>query len=128
MLSEKHEEEFVIPLKTHSFALYPSAAQERLSEGIIADAFSIDVRHVRAMNSFVKDLLISRAIEAGYISPSWSPRSRHFAGILDELSRSILGHWAKLLTPIEREERRHVLFVIRVVRRQFNIEREITNV
>lgn len=128
MLSEKYEEEFAIPLKTHSLALYPSAAQERLSEGVVADAFGIDVRHVRAMNSFVKDLLISRAIEAGYIRSNWSPRSRHFAGILDELSRSILGHWAKLLTPVEREERRHVLFVIRIVRRQFNIEREIANV
>lgn len=110
--------EFRLPV-----ALYPTAAQDRLSDGQIADYFQQDVRHVRAMMSFTKDLLISRAIEGGYVQREWVPKATYFPAILDELSRAIFGHWSKLLTPIEREERRHVAFVLRVIRRQY-INRE----
>jgi len=104
-------------------SLYPTAIQDRLSEGMIADLFSIDVRHVRAMIAFTKDLLISRAIEHGYISRDWEPKSRYYTEVLEELNRAIMGHWSKLLTEVEREERRHVQFVLRVLRRQhFNRE------
>lgn len=105
-------------------ALYPTAAHERLSDGMVADMFRIDVREVRAHNSFVRDLLISRAIEAGYIRQDWTPKQRTLHSFLDELSHAILGHWSRLLTPVELEERLHVLFVIRVMRKRYlNTER-----
>lgn len=105
-------------------SLYPTAAQEHVTEGMLADMFRLDVREVRAMNAFTHDLLISRAIEAGYISLTWSPRSHSFPSVLEELSRAILGHWSRLLTTTEREERRHVLFVIRALRRQYYAQDE----
>lgn len=105
-------------------SLYPTAAQERVSEGMLADMFQLDVREVRAMNAFTHDLLISRAIEAGYVSIEWCPRSHNFPNVLEELSRACLGHWSKLLTATEREERRHVLFVIRALRRQYHAQTE----
>lgn len=101
-------------------SLYPTAAQSRCTEGQVADFFMIDIRHVRAMNSFTKDLLISRAIEGGYVPREWTPRSCDFHRLLDELSRAIMAHWSILLTQTEREERRHVLFVVRILRRRFN--------
>lgn len=104
-------------------SLYPTAAQDRLTEGQVADLFAIDIREVRAMNSWSKDLLISRAIEANYIPRDWKPRSHNLGFALDELSHATCGHWSRLLSPTEREERRHVQFVLRVLRRQFNTER-----
>lgn len=101
-------------------SLYPTAAQNRVTDGQLADFFMLDIRFVRAMNSFTKDLLISRAIEGGYVKPGWTPKSSDFPRLLEELSRMIMGHWSILLTSTEREERRHVLFVIRVMRRTFN--------
>lgn len=100
-------------------ALYPTAAQDRLSDGMVADMFQLDVRYVRAMNSFTRDLLVSRAIERGYVPKEWAPRSHLYAIALEELSRAMLGHWSKLLTAVEREERRHVQFVLRIQRRQY---------
>lgn len=101
-------------------SLYPTAAQNRCTEGQLADFFLLDIRYVRAMNAFTKDLLISRAIEGGYVSRSWTPKSVEYPRLLEDLSRSIMGHWSILLTSTEREERRHVLFVLRVLRRSFN--------
>lgn len=101
-------------------SLYPTAAQERISEGTLADMFQIDIREVRAMNAFTTDLLISRAIEGGFISKEWTPRSHTMSSALEELSRAIFGHWSKLLTQTERDERRHVSFVLRVFKRQFS--------
>jgi ATP-dependent RNA circularization protein (DNA/RNA ligase family) len=100
-------------------ALFPTAAQDHLSEGMVADYFRVDVRYVRAMYSFTKDLLISRAIEMGFIPRDWTPKSSYYSDLLDELSRAILGHWSKLLTETEREERRHVQFVLRTLRRRY---------
>lgn len=111
--------------RQYPLALFPTAAQDRCSEGWVADAFLIDVREVRAMNLFTSELLISRAREGGYVPISWEPRSRVYSAILDELSRVILGHWSKLLTQTEREERRHVQFVLRVMRRQYYPERNL---
>lgn len=102
------------------FSLYPSAAAERISDGLLADALVLDVREVRARSSFAKDVLISRAIEQGYIPRDWTPRNYAFNRLLDELSHCIQGHWSKLLTPVEREERIHVLFVLKVIRTKFN--------
>lgn len=100
-------------------ALYPTAAQERIADGLLADMFQLDVREVRAMNAFMHDLLISRAIEGGYIKSDWTPKAHGLAATLDELSKAIFGHWSKLLTQVERDERRHVLFVLRILKRQF---------
>lgn len=100
-------------------SLYPTAAQDRLTEGSVADIFKEDVRHVRAMNAFTRDLLVSRAIERGYIARDWAAKSHLYSVMLEELSRAILGHWSKLLTEVEREERRHVLFVLRVMRSRY---------
>jgi len=111
--------EFRLPV-----ALFPTAAQDRLTEGMIADYFGLDIRHVRAMLIFSRDLLISRAIEAGFVPRNWEPKSRYYHEALDELSRAIMGHWSRLLTSVEREERRHVQFVLRVMRRQYFNTRE----
>lgn len=100
-------------------SLYPSAAAERISDGLLADALGLDVREVRAKSSFAKDLLISRAIEQGYIHSGWIPRNYAFSKLLDELSHAIQGHWSKLLTPVEREERIHVLFVLKFIRTRY---------
>lgn len=105
-------------------ALYPTAAQERVSEGLLAHMFLLDIREVRAMNAFTHDLLISRAREGSYVPIKWEPRARDYFSVLNELSRAVLGHWSKLLTPTEREERRHVQFVLRVIRRQYQPERD----
>lgn len=99
-------------------ALFPTAAQERLTDGQVADSFGLDVREVRAFNSFARDLLASRAIEGGYVHKDWSSKQRTFSGFLDEISHATMGHWSKLLTPVEREERQHVLFILRVMRKQ----------
>lgn len=107
-------DEFKLPT-----ALFPTAAQDRISDTILADALKLDIDCVRAMNCFTRDLLISRAIEDGYIRPTWSPRGLTYNAVLDELSRAIMGHWSKLLTQAERDERRHVQFVLRIVRRQY---------
>jgi hypothetical protein len=109
-------------------SLFPTAAQDRLSEKILTEAFSIELSYVRAMNSFTRDLLISRAIEGHFVPRGWAPRSHSYAAALDELSHAILGHWSKLLTPTEREERRHVLFVFRILRRQYSTERNVNYV
>lgn len=100
-------------------ALFPTAVHDRFTEGMIADIFQLHIGEVRAHLSFTRDLLISRAIEAGHVRPGWSPLSYHYFAMLDELSRAISGHWSKLLTEVEREERRHVQFVLRIMRRQY---------
>lgn len=107
----------VLPL-----ALYPTAAQDRLTPEQIAFLFEQDIREVRAMLAHTHDLLISRAREGRYVAIDWIPRSREYASVLSELSRSIFGHWSKLLTTTEREERRHVQFVLRVMRRQYQLD------
>lgn len=101
-------------------SLFPTAAQAGLSDGLVADIFSLDVRVVRAQNAFTRDLLASRAIEMHYIPRDWEPRSHYYDQWLSELSQAILGHWSKLLTASEREERLHVLFVLRVQMKKFN--------
>lgn len=111
----------VLPLP---MPLFPTAASERISDGVLADMFLLDVRFVRAQNSFTRDLLISRAIESGYIQRDWSPLSHNYERVLEDLSRAILGHWSKLLTPIEREERCHVLFVIKHLKRQYQVNNQ----
>jgi hypothetical protein len=98
-------------LESVPLALFPTAIQERISESRLASMFSIDVRTVRAMNMFTHDLLISRAREGHFVVRDWHPRSFEYSLVLDELSRATLGHWSKLLTPAERDERRHVQFV-----------------
>lgn len=120
MNAEKELQSFTVRYDRElPLALFPTAAQSRCSEGQIADFFMLDIRHVRAMNSFTKDLLVSRAIEGGFVPPGWSPKAYDFSRVLEELSRAILAHWSILLTATEREERRHVLFVVRVMRRTF---------
>lgn len=108
--------------------LFPTAAQDRISDTVLADALKLDVTRVRAMNCFTRDLLISRAIEGGFIRSNWSPKGLTYTAVLDELSRAILGHWSKLLTQTERDERRHVQFVLRIVRRQYVTTRSNQNV
>lgn len=117
------------PILSNSFtlplSLFPTAAQDRIGENVLSEAFGLDLSYIRAMHSFTRDLLISRAIEGHYVKPGWAPRSHAYSAALDELSHAILGHWSKLLTHTEREERRHVQFVLRVLRRQYQTERNV---
>lgn len=103
-------------------ALFPTAAGEGVTDGYLADMFRLDIRHVRASNAFTRDLLLSRAIELGFVARDWTTHAIDYQSWLIQLSHAVMGHWVKLLSPVEREEQLHALFVIRALKRKYHVQ------
>lgn len=97
--------------------LLPLFAQEaKLTLSDISSRYDVDRRVLNAWNVLCRDLLMSRAIEAGLLNDSIKPQGGTINQFLTWLSSQLAQHWTVLLSPYEFEERRHVIKVSSVHR------------
>lgn len=95
------------------------AVAERMPVPAVAKAFDLTKQEVITDIVLFRDLLVSRAREQGFVHNTWTPSATDVAGWLRELSFAVSGHWNLLLSPREREELRHVRFVVLHFKRLF---------
>lgn len=90
--------------------LLPLFAQEaKLSLTEISARYDVDRRLLNAWNVLCRDMLMSRAIEAGLLSADSKPQGGNVHQFLSWLSSQLAQHWSVLLSSYEFEERRHVI-------------------
>lgn len=105
--------------KRYPLMLAALAASERMPTVAICDTFDMSRSQVLSDIVLFRDLLVSRAREQDFVHHGWSPTTTLAHQWLREISYAVAGSWVVLLSPREREELRHVRFVINHLKRRY---------
>lgn len=95
------------------------AASERMPIQAISEEFDLSRAEILSDIVLFRDLLVSRAREQKLVHDAWTPAATQAYAWLREISHAVAGSWTFLLAPREREELKHVRFVVNHVKKRY---------
>lgn len=95
------------------------AASERMPIQAVMEEFDLTRTEVLGDIVLFRDLLVSRAREQRFVHEAWIPSATQAHAWMREISYAIAGSWTSLLSPKEREELKHVRFIVNHVKKRY---------
>lgn len=95
------------------------AVSERMPIPAVMEEFELTRTEVLTDIVLFRDLLVYRAREQGFVHEAWTPSSTQAYAWMREISYATAGSWTLLLSPKEREELKHVRFIVNHVKKRY---------